>query len=365
MLTQKEAQIIVKGMEFKQITPEPGRVLVTDDNKMMRLLLTRSLEQQGHSVASAENGRDALEMLRNQPFDLMLLDIEMPVMNGFEVLEVLFNDPILRNIPVIMVSASEEADSAIKCIEMGAEDYLQKPPNAVLLRARVSASLEKKRLRDQQRKLFQTFATSEVADELLSKGFSLGGKHVEASAMFTDIRNFTPLAESRDPEETINLLNSFYALMFSSIQHHGGMVNQIQGDGLLAIFGVPVYYEDHRERAVRAGQEMLTKLALFNQEQARHGKPRIQIGIGVASGQMVAGYAGTQDRATFTCIGDTVNLAARLETHTKIVQKAFLIDSNTARGLPKDIDVRALGPILFKGKTHEVETYAVETDTAS
>ena len=100
-------------------------------------------------------------------------------------------DPELRDIPVIMTSASDELDRVVKCIEMGAEDFLTKPLNPVLLRARVNASLEKKRLRDQQRKLFRTFATPEVAEELLKSGFALGGKHVEATAMFADIRSFT------------------------------------------------------------------------------------------------------------------------------------------------------------------------------
>lgn len=343
----------------RDINPQPGQLLVVDDNKMNRLLLTRQLQEQGHTVTGVENGRQALDMLRSQAFDLVLLDIEMPVMNGFQVLEEMFGDPVLREIPVIMVSASEEVDSAVKCIEMGAEDYLPKPPNATLLRARVNACLEKKRLRDQQRKLFHTFTTSEVADELLAKGFSLGGKHVEASAMFTDIRNFTALAESRDPEETINLLNVFYGLMFDAIKKHGGSVNQIQGDGLFAVFGAPIAYPDHEERAVRAGLEMLARLDAFNEEQARLDLPQIKIGIGVASGQMVAGYAGTQDRATYTCIGDTVNLAARMETHTKVTGVNFLVDANTARKLPAGIEAESLGPVLFKGKSQAVEVFAI------
>jgi CheY-like chemotaxis protein len=121
--------------------------LVVDDNKVNRLLLSRSLEQQGHSVETAENGRQALEMLRSKPFDLVLLDIQMPEIDGYEVLSQLTSDLHLRDIAVIMTSALDELDSVVKCIEMGAEDYLTKPVNPVLLRARIGASLEKKLLR--------------------------------------------------------------------------------------------------------------------------------------------------------------------------------------------------------------------------
>ena len=201
------------------------RLLVVDDNKVNRLLLTRSLEQQGHSVASAENGRIALETLRREAFDLVLLDMEMPEMNGFQVLEQLKGDLQLRDVPVIVTSSLEGIDNVVRCIELGAEDYLPKPVNPVLLKARIGASLEKKRLRDQQKVLLRRFAAPEVAQDLQSSGFALGGKRVQGSVMFSDIRGFTPLAESQPPEETIELLNTYYTLMFSAIGGHGGIVD--------------------------------------------------------------------------------------------------------------------------------------------
>ena len=223
-----------------------GRLLVVDDNRVNRLLLGRALEQLGHAVTFAENGREALAALRERPVDLVLLDIEMPEMDGYETLGALAADPRLRDVPVVMMSSVEEVDSVARCIELGAEDYLFKPVNPVLLRARVGASLEKKRLRDQQRELIQKFATAEVAEELLTTGLSLGGKHVEASVMFSDIRGFTRIAETLPPAETIELLNSYYTLMFDAIGGHGGIVNQMLGDGLMAIFGAPLPRADHR-----------------------------------------------------------------------------------------------------------------------
>jgi class 3 adenylate cyclase len=339
---------------------EPGHLLVVDDNKVNRLLLAHGLEQNGHVVATAENGRQAMEMLRSNPYDLVLLDIEMPEMDGFEVLEALLQDTHLREMPVIMTSASDELDRVVKCIEMGAEDFLTKPLNPILLRARVNASLEKKRLRDQQRKLFRTFATPEVAEELLQKGFTLGGKYVTATAMFADIRSFTTIAESQDPADTIELLNNYFALMFDAISSHGGTLNQMVGDGIMAVFGTPILHEDHRTRAVLAALDMVENLEMFNKEQVAQNKVQIRIGIGIASGRMIAGYTGTQHRAVYTCVGDTVNLAARIEDHTKQARCPILIDQYTWEGLDDGIATESLGPVIFKGKHQPVKIFSVK-----
>src|SRR5947199_4158315 len=209
---------------MRNLRSGPARLLVVDDNKVNRLLLGRSLELQGHSVASAENGRVALEMLRRDGFDLVLLDMEMPEMDGFQVLERLVNDRQLHDLPVIVTSSLEGITNVVRCIELGAEDYLTKPVNPVLLKARIGASLEKKRLRDQQKELVRRFATPEVAQDLQQSGFALVGRRVHASAMFADIRNFTAQVESQPPEETIELLNTWYTLMFEAITSPGGVV---------------------------------------------------------------------------------------------------------------------------------------------
>jgi adenylate cyclase len=338
---------------------EKGDLLVVDDNRVNRLLVARTLEQFGHRVAFAENGRQALEALRQRPADLVLLDIEMPEMNGYQTLEALRADPRLRDIPVVMMSSVDEVDSVARCVEMGAEDYLFKPVNAVLLRARVAASLEKKRLRDQHRELFRKFATAEVAEELLATGFALGGKHVDATVMFSDIRSFTGLAESLQPAETIDLLNSYYTLMFDAIGSQGGIVNQMLGDGLMALFGAPLPHADHAQRAVRAGLEMLELVAGFDRDQAAQGKPEIRIGIGIASGRVIAGYTGTERRVTYTCVGDTVNLAAHLEAHTKVLGQPILIDEHVRAGLNTTVRVADHGPVQFKTRAQPVRVYAV------
>lgn len=339
----------------------PARLLVVDDNKVNRLLLTRSLELQGHSVAAAENGRVALEMLRQEAFDLALLDIEMPEMDGFQVLAEIHADLKLRDIPVIVTTSLEGLDNIVRCIELGAEDYLNKPVNNTLLKARIGASLEKKRLRDHQKELVRRFATPEVAQDLAQHDFALGGRHVQASVMFSDIRGFTQLVEAQPPEDTIELLNTYYTLMFDAISGHGGVVNQMVGDGLMAIFGAPLALADPARSAVAAAREMIELVELFNRERVAAKKPAIRIGIGIASGDVVAGYTGTHQRATYTCVGNTVNLAARLEGHTKEAGRSILLDGATHAQLGEAAGLVSLGRVTLKGVAAPVDVYGIDT----
>lgn len=344
---------------FGAVPGGPGRLLVVDDNKVMRLLLARGLEQQGHSVTMAENGRRALEMLRAEPFDMVLLDIQMPEMDGYQVLESVTSDRALRDIPVIITSSLDELDGVARCISMGAEDYLTKPLNLILLRARITSSLEKKRLRDQRKELIRKFAASDVAEDLLAKGFSLGGQLIQATVLFSDIRSFTTITESQPASDTIELLNNYYSLMFEAISGHGGMVNQMLGDGIMALFGAPAPLENAAESAVCAALEMVEMVDLFDQQQTALGRPPIRIGVGIATGEVIAGYTGTMQRATYTCVGDTVNLAARLEDYTKIVGQPILINEATRQALGEDIRVQDCGPVELKGKSQPVNVCAV------
>lgn len=337
----------------------PGRLLIVDDNRVNRLLLAHAVEQMGHQIVTADNGREALDQLRAHAFDLVLLDIEMPEMDGYELLDICLKDSELRNIPVIMTSAHDELDSVIKCVDLGAEDYLTKPVNPILLRARVNASLEKKRLRDEHRRLIRTFADKGVADELIRDGFSLGGKHAVISSMFCDIRNFTSMTETHDPSDVIDLINDYYEIVIDTVQAHGGNANGMQGDGLMSFFGAPVPYADHAQRAVESALDICTRIAAFNVAQRTKGKLRIEIGVGIATGQVIAGYAGTKTRATYICVGDTVNLSSRLESHTKVVNRLIVIDDSTRAMLDASIVVEPLGEELFRGKSIPVHIYSV------
>ncbi len=344
---------------------EPGAILIVDDNRMNRLLLARGLESQGHRVAHAENGRQALEMLQSLPFDLVLLDVLMPEMDGYEVLAQLMADPHLKNLPVIMVSAVEELDSVVKCIELGADDYLSKPINPVLLRARIGSSLEKKRLRDRHRELIRKFATDQVAEELLVSGFAIGGKQIQATVMFCDIRSFTTITEAQSPAKTIELLNDYYALMMDAIADESGVVNQMIGDGLMAVFGAPTPLPDRALHATRAARQMIELIDEYSRDRVARQEVPIRIGIGIASGEVVAGYTGTERLVTYTCIGDTVNLASRLEAHTKVLGRPILIDENTRKEIGDGIPLADHGLVQIRGKTQTVHVYSVECGAAT
>ncbi len=339
---------------------QSGHLLVVDDNKVNRLLLARSVELLGHRVTLAENGRVALNHLADQTFDLVLLDIEMPELDGFEVLERMRADARMRELPVIVTSSVEGIDNIVRCIELGAQDYLPKPVNKTLLQARVAACLERKRLQDEQKKLLSLFAADEVAQDLKNQGFAIGGRRVEASILFCDIRDFTALSEEQPPEETIELLNSYYTLMFDAIGSHGGMVNLMIGDGLMAIFGAPKELRNSAQSAVDAARDMLSLIQGLNEERNMHGAPGIRIGIGIATGEVVAGYAGTHERAAYTCIGATVNLAARLEAHTKVVGRSLLIDGETWSRLSGTPETEKHQDIQLKGFSLAVDIFSVK-----
>jgi class 3 adenylate cyclase len=148
--------------------------------------------------------------------------------------------------------------------------------------------------------------------------------------------------------------------MFNAIIGHRGLVTLMMGDGLMSVFGAPMPLLDHGESAVRAAQEMVELIDLFNLERQAAAKPSIKIGVGIASGEMVAGYAGTNERATYTCIGDSINITSRRETHTNVAQCSFMIHRPTRSTLSKRITVEPLGPVPFKGRAAAVDVFSVD-----
>lgn len=336
-----------------------GEVLIVDDNKVNRLLMARSVELLGHSASVAENGQIAMQMLEDGTFDLLLLDIEMPEMDGFEVLEALKSKATLRDLPVIVTSSVEGLENIVRCIELGAEDYIPKPVNKTLLKARVGSCLEKKRLHDEQKRLLKRFATDEVARDLQESGFAIGGQRIIVTVLFCDIRDFTSISESMAPEAIIELLNTYYALMFEAVTSNGGIVNLMVGDGLMALFGAPEPLANSAQAAVSAALEMRSMIEMLNEERTVLNDAALKVGFGIATGEVVAGYAGTDARATYTCIGKAVNLASRLEAHTKVAGEAILIDAESHRCLSSDNRCRAIPAAHFKGFSDDQTVFAV------
>jgi adenylate cyclase len=359
------------------MSPTGASALVVDDDAMNRMVLQRSLEREGHAVRVAANGRAALELLRSEPFDIVLLDVLMPEMDGLELLELIQSDDELRATPVIMISALEDMASVVRCIELGAEDYLPKPFDPVLLRARINGCLTKKRLRDVERKyleerhrrvrdLFARFVPEAVVDEVLEhagEDLRLGGQRRTATVMFCDLRDFTSFAEARPPELVVDVLNRYLSAMSDVILRHGGTLIGFQGDGILAAFGTPIEQPDHADRALSATREMIGQaLDGFNawlQEESIGGSFRI--GVGLNSGVIMAGNVGSERRLEYTVIGDTTNTASRLEAMTKDTPHMLLMSDSTRAMLTRAVpDLVEVDTREVRGRRFPVVLWSIE-----
>jgi class 3 adenylate cyclase len=334
-----------------------GTILVVDDDRLNRSLLAKALTTAGHEVATAENGREALDAMRAAAPDVVLLDIVMPEVDGMSVLEQMKADPALRDVPVIMISALDDFESVVRCIELGAEDYLPKPFDAVLLRARINAGLNKRRIHELERArvhdVFARFLPESIVDEVLDRAdgdVRLGGVRLVGTVLFTDLRGFTTFAERATPDEVIDVLNRFLSEMSDAVLDNGGTLVSYLGDGLLAVFGAPIERPDHADRALAAVREMLElRLPRFNDWL---GPQRaFEIGVGVNSGPLMSGNVGSERRLEYTAIGDTVNTAARIEAHTKEVPHRALVAESTRELLTTTDGLSLVGDVTLRGRT--------------
>ena len=338
------------------------RILVVDDNEDNRYTLMRLLRREEYTdVVAAGNGREALERLAETDFDLVLLDIMMPEMDGYAVLENLRASGRLASLPVIVISALDDFDSVVRCIEMGAEDYLPKPFNATLLKARIAAVLEKKRLRDEVvrqlaiiREVFGKYVPASVAAQIVADQGQLKPTHATATILYSDIEGFTSVAESMSPETVVQMLNEYFAAVIEPVERHGGIVNQFQGDAMLITFNVPVADARHADRAVCAALEM---------QQAVAGKKfagvQLKARIGIATGKVIAGNVGSGERMNYTVHGDAVNLAARLEQLNKEHGTRILVSAETLSLLQGDYRIESMGAMSVRGKSAPVEIHAL------
>jgi adenylate cyclase len=331
---------------------ETGSLLVVDDNEINRDLLSRYLSRLGHTVQAAPDGRQALEMIGTGAFDLVLLDIMMPELNGYQVLQHLKGSSNWRDLPVIMISALDEMDSVVRCIELGAADYLSKPFNPVLLRARVGACLEKKRLQDlekeQKRQLQELNATLEVRNRFIRQtfgrylsddivetileqpgGLKIGGEKRQATILMSDLRGFTAISEELPAEDVVSMVNIYLETMTDIILKYQGTIDEFIGDGILVIFGAPLQRPDDARRAVACAVEMQLAMASVNDRNRQAGYPEVALGIGVNTGNMVVGNIGSKKRTKYGVVGSNVNLTARIESYT--VGGQIFISENTLK----------------------------------
>ena len=303
----------------------PGALLVVDDNAGNRDMLSRRLVRLGHAVTTAVNGREAIETLRRDTFDLMLLDVQMPEMDGYQVLEVLKADQVLRLVPVIVLSAANDSEGVARCIQMGAEDYLPKPFDPVLLQARITACLEQKRLRDREQlhlqqiraeqqksdRLLLNILPAPIADRLKDGEEGIVDSFAEATVLFGDLVGFTSLASEMSPAQLVEMLNVIFSAFDHAVADLGLEKIKTIGDSYMAVGGVPVPRPDHVAAVADLALRMQQEMRRFN---ASAGTS-IQVRIGVHVGPVVAGIIG-RHKFAYDLWGDTVNLASRMESHS-------------------------------------------------
>jgi adenylate cyclase len=351
------------------VTLVQAYVLVVDDDSVNRLLLSRSLEREGHRFATAEDGRRALELLRAESFDVVLLDVLMPEVDGFEVLAQMQADAELRHIPVIMISALEDIESVVRAIEQGAEDYLPKPFNPVLLRARINGCLTRKRLDDLERArvrdVFSRFVPEHVVEEVLRRtddDLRLGGVTVDGTVMFSDLRDFTSFAESLPADTVIEVLNRYVSEMSDAILDNGGTLVAYMGDGIMAVFGAPIEMAGHADCALASAREMLhSRLPRFNEWLRENGLgDGFRMGIGLSSGSIMSGTVGSERRLEYTTVGDTTNTASRLEAMTKNTPHSIFIAESTRRSLQNPVeDLVFVDELEVRGKRSRVRLWTI------
>jgi adenylate cyclase len=347
-----------------------GRILVVDDNESNRDLLARRLARDGHAVETASGGAVALALLKDREFDLILLDILMPDMSGYQVLGELKGSALTREIPVIMISALDEVDSIVRCIEAGAVDYMPKPFEPALLRARIRACLENKLLRDRERAMIEEIRKAKEKNEALllsilpkavveriNDGASMVADHIpEATILFADLVDFTPFSGNMAAVDVVSFLNRIFSAFDRLADRFGAEKIKTIGDAYMLAVGLPEPREDHAEAAARMALAMIEALETLKVET----RAPIRLRIGLHTGPAIAGVIGERKFA-YDIWGATVNLASRMESHG--APDRIHVSKALARKLDGKFNLTARGPIEVKG-AGLMETYFLDGERA-
>ena len=364
-------------------------VLVVDDDPVMRLMLTGALERDGHKVATVEGGATALELLETEKVDVVLLDVLMPEMDGYAVLERLKGHAELRHLPVIMVTAVDDVESAVRCIELGADDYLPKPIDPVLLTARINAGLTKKRLHDlemehleevarlnrqlearveeQMGELVRTgelkrFLPPQVAEGLLAGELSPsdGFERRKLTFLFADMVGFTDLSDTLDPEELSDVLNEYLREMTAVALAHRGTLDNYIGDGLMVLFGAPIPDDESAQawNAVRAAFAMKERAEVLTTATRDRGIPAdLRIRVGVNTGHCTVGVFGSDILRAYKAVGFAVNVAARLQSAAD--PGGVLVGFRTYALVKDRVEAEQREPLTIKGAARPVEAWEI------
>jgi class 3 adenylate cyclase len=357
---------------------EPARILVVDDTPMNVKLLAGILSGHGYDVITATSGAAALELVAKERPDLVLLDVVMPEMSGYEACRRLRAEEVTRLLPIIMVTALDPGEERVKGIEAGADDFLSKPINQPELLARVRSLLRVKALHDELGELNRTlerrvgeqvaqlerlgrlrrFFSPQLADLIVAGDAAdpLQSHRREVTVVFLDLRGFTAFAETAEPEEVMGVLREYHAEMGKLILASEGTLERFTGDGMMIFFNDPVEVADPAARAVRMAAAMRERIAGLIETWRKRGFD-LDFGIGIAQGYATIGAIGFEGRLDYGAIGTVTNLAARLCGEAKPGQ--ILLSQRVAGGVDAIATVEPVGELTLKGFQRPVKAYNV------
>lgn len=335
----------------------PCTILIIDDDELGRTAVSRALKVQGHTLIEAESGEQGVELIKQRSFDLVLLDINMPGMNGYEVLRFIRSDPRRDVMPVLMVSGLDEISHTVRCIEAGAEDFLPKPVDHVLLRARINSLLARRQMRVRE---LEQFFPPEVARTLIDQPELLEeGEQKEISVLFCDVRGYSRISRRLGPAMTIEWISSVMEELTECILDSGGVLVDFIGDELMAMWGAPGNQPDHAERAVRTALAMLARLPGLNVAWQAKLKEPMDFGVGINSGIAWVGNSGTKRKFKYGPSGDTVNVGSRVQGTTKYLKAHVIVSKATHEAVKGKFLSRRLGKVKVVNINEPVELYQI------
>jgi len=349
------------------------RILVVDDTPANIQAVAAILKGQGYQLSVATNGKQALEVVEKIRPDLILLDVMMPELDGFETCHRIKSTEAWRDIPVIFLTAKTDTADLVKGFEIGAVDYVGKPFNAHELLARVNTHLTVDQLRrslaaknvelgrahELVRRAFGRYVSEEVAESLLRspEALELGGEEREATILMSDLRGFTAMAGRLAPRAVIEILNLYLEAMVDVIGRYEGTIDEIIGDAILVIFGAPVASSDHAAKAVACGLAMQLAMADVNSRLAEKNGVQLEMGIGVHTGPVIVGNIGSLRRTKYAAVGSNVNLAGRVESFTTGGQ--LLITEDTRAKIEMTLRVDAQFQVDPKGAARSLVLFEI------
>lgn len=350
-------------METPEESEIAGTILVVEDSRVVRAKIQRMLKSIGHTVLAAEDGHAALAMLREHDVDLILLDIMMPDMSGFEVLEIIRRDKGLRHLPVIVISNLTDVDSVVRCMKLGADDYLFKPFDSVMLKTRIKTCLENKRVLDQEKaymldllsererseRLLLNVLPQSVAERLKQGEDIIADRIESATVLFADIVDFTSDWDRRSPDEMVAILNEIFSCFDQIARQYGVEKIKTMGDAYMAVGGLAGSNGSHAQAIADTALAMLNGIARFLKQD---GQP-YQLRIGIDTGPVVAGVIGTR-KFSYDLWGDTVNTASRMQYYGPV--NCIQVTAAAYESLKDSYLFEERGMIDVKGKG-EMMTY--------